>query len=273
MEKMANRDDKENDNDADGEITPEALAALNVLLDQGPGDDASEEEVEAFMKKFAETPGGSAMLQSLTDQLAEGGGELLREVMGQDLLEGKGSEPDWSLYRKPVSPLRLVYRIEPVASPPLSWRRLTLPSDASFFDLHLALEDAFALEGTGSHRFEWRENGQAAATFLSGPSEVLVGDDYCEFQNRPLDLFGEGATRLSYRQEGAKSLEFALEIEKMIEPSGGGGSGAGSPQCLGGAGPEPDFDPKEIEFRQPGPRSELGAGAGDVGPVGSVGSA
>ena len=124
------------------EISPEALQQLNALLEEGPGEDASEEEVEAFMKKFAETPGGSAMLKTLNQQLADGGGALLNEVLGQQL-PSLDEEPDWSLYQTPQSPLRLVFRIQPVAAQIPHWRRVTLPSDASFFDLHFALQDAF----------------------------------------------------------------------------------------------------------------------------------
>ena len=71
--------------EGDGEISPEALRALNELLAEGLPEDASEEEAEACMKKFASMPGGEQMLRALNRQLQEGGGELLNSIMGQEV--------------------------------------------------------------------------------------------------------------------------------------------------------------------------------------------
>ena len=44
--------------DAAGEITDESLRCFNEMMDAFPGDDASEEEVEAFMKEVMESDAG-----------------------------------------------------------------------------------------------------------------------------------------------------------------------------------------------------------------------
>jgi hypothetical protein len=240
------------DSEAD-EISPEALAELNALLEQGPGEDASEEEVEAFMKKFSETSGGAAMLKTLTEQLAEGGGGTLNKLLGQAMSMG-GNEIDWSNYHQPESPLRLVFRIQPVGAKMPYWRRLSLPADACFLDLHYALVDVFDLTEGGGHRFELRESGKVTATFLSGGAEVAEGDDYCELQNRPLDLFSEGAERLFYLLEGGEFCEFAVFMEKLIEPSSFENEAGFKPDCLGGEGPLPETNLRNIEFRVPSMR-------------------
>ena len=230
------------------EISVEALQQLNALLEKGPGEDASEEEVEVFMKKFAETPGGATMLKTLNQQLAEGGGALLNQLMGQDLPSLNG-EPDWSLYRAPQSPLRLVFRIEPVGAKIPHWRRLALPSDASFFDLHYALQDAFGLDSAAPHRFEWCEKDRVEATFLSGGAEVKEGDDYCEYQNRPLDLFSEGAERIFYYQEDEATPAILVKMEKVVEPNSFEIPEGFSPVCIDGKGPQDDFEPSKVTFR------------------------
>lgn len=230
------------------EISAESLQQLNALLEDGPGEDASEEEVEVFMKKFAETPGGSAMLKTLNQQLADGGGALLNEVLGQQLpslVDG----PDWSLYQAPKSPLRLVFRIQPIGAKVSYWRRVTLPTDASFYDLHFALQDAFEQFSTAPHRFEWCENERVEAVFLSGHAEVKGGDDYCEYQNRPLDLFSESVDRFFYYQDGAAIPAFIVLMEKVVEPNSFETPVAFGPCCIGGEGPEEGFEPSQVKFR------------------------
>ena len=234
-----------------GEISAEALSQLNALLDEGPGDDASEEEVAAFLKKVSGIPGGAAMLKTLTKELAEGGGDFLAGLLGSEVLVAEGGT-DWSLYQQPQSSLRLVFRVQPVGSKVVFWRRLTLPSDACFFDLHYALQDAFGLTGNGAHRFEWRRGSRIEATFLSGTGEVEEGDDYCEFQNRPLDLFSEGAERLFYLVEGSAFSEFAIFIEKLVEPNSFENQAGRKPECIGGEGPDLEFQAQLIQFRTPG---------------------
>lgn len=236
------------DDGAEGEISPEALQRLNALLDEGPGEDATEEEVEAFMKKFSKTEGGAEMLKTLTEQLAEGGGEMLAGFLGSKIPSSLGSGVP-SLYQAPQSPLRLVFHMQPVGAEILFWRRVTLPSDACFFDLRCALQDAFLLEGNGYDRIEWREGEKVIATFLSGDYQVKDGDDYCEFSNQPLDLFSEGVTKLFFCAEGSENCSFIISIEKLIEPSGFQNPVGTAPDCIGGQGPRSSFDPSSVEFR------------------------
>lgn len=250
--------------EGDGEISPEALRALNELLAEGLPEDASEEEAEACMKKFASMPGGEQMLRALNRQLQEGGGELLNSIMGQevgDLAEQEASSitsvPD--LYCQPRSFLRLVFRFQKGASGESCWRRVSLPSDASFYDLHLALQDSFFLSSNEPHRFEWRVGARVEATFLSGDAEVEQGDDYCEFQNRPLDFFTESVTKFCYclgSATAAKQQEFAVEIEKLIDSNQAKESknqSAFLPECLDGREGDVGFEPTAVVFRKPGP--------------------
>lgn len=238
----------ENIEASEGEISPEALQQLNELLDEGPGEDATEEEVADFMKKFTETEGGAAMLKGLTEQLAEGGGDLLSGLLGQEVPmveDGFGH----ALYEPPKNSLRLVFHLQAVASELSYWRRITLPADACFFDLHSALQDAFELRDESPHRIEWREGQKVAATFLSGDYEVKEGDDYCEYQNRPLDLFSEGVTGLFYCQADSSNPSYLITMEKLIDPNSFDSPVGVAPICIGGEGPGEDFKLSQIVFR------------------------
>lgn len=234
----------------EGEISPEALEQLNVLLDQAPGDDASEEEVSEFMAKFSATPGGGALLESLRKELAEGGGALLSGLLGQATNFDDGF--DVSLYRPPSSSLRLVFRVQDNGAKLPHWRRISLPSDACFYDLHLAAQDAFQLEGNGSFRFEWREGETVAATFLTVKGASVEGEDYCAFQNRPLDLFSEGVERLYYCLPASGVPELAVFMEKLIDRNSFENPSGSSPDCIGGQGPGEEFHCGQITFRTPG---------------------
>lgn len=237
--------------ESSGEISPESLQALNELLAAGPSEDASEEEVASFMAQFEALPGGGAMLQSVRQQLEAGGGEFLQALLGQGI---PAPEEDLvkELYRSPRSPMRLVFRIEEKGceSEP-RWRRLTLPSDASFYDLHLALQDVFGIRSPEVHRFEWRLGVRVEAVFLSGEETVAEGDDYCEFQNRPIDLFSEQVEEYFYCLGGSEPQEFVVQMEKVIAQGSTDWTSSLQPQCLSGADGGLDFEPSHIIFRDP----------------------
>ncbi len=240
------------------EISPESLQQLNALLEENTNKDLSEEEAAEVMKQVSAIPGGQALLNSLTQELSEGGGAFLGELLGQSSpIESGGDEFDVLLYQRPQSPLRLVFRVEVIAATRPYWRRLSLPTDASYCDLHFALEDAFESEdedvtlGQG-YRFEWRENDEVVATFLTGEESILQGDDYCVYQNQPIDLFSEGVERLLYLREGQSLPFLSVVMEKVIERNSFENQNGILPDCINGEGPSLGFEPSEITFRQPG---------------------
>ena len=236
-------------NEKDGEISPESLQALNDLLAQGPAENASEEEVEAFMAQFAAMPGGEEMLRGVGRQLCEGGEDLLRSLLGAEVAEGVG-ESVRKLYCKPSSLLRLVFRIEEEKGEGF-WRRISLPSDASYYDLHLMLQDAFGLRAREEYWFEWRVGKKVEAVFSDRESEVEDETDFCVFQNRPIDLFSEQVEKIFYSLRGEPLREFVVQMEKVIAPEKNEEAVSGKPVCLAGGGGEEDFDPESISFRVP----------------------
>ncbi|GHC52351.1 hypothetical protein [Roseibacillus persicicus] len=200
-----------------GEISPEDLARLNQILAQGPGADASDEEIDKLIEQVRAIPGGAAMWDSLQQQLAAGEGPLLDEVNAHRSadLEKASDLPDLGLYRTPESIFHLVYTIHP-QSKEIAWRRISLPLDACFYDLHYAVQDVFEQVNPSPHWFEYRVGDQVEMVIGQSGGE----DDYCEFQNRPADFFDEGAKEIFYRQEGAGAGGYRIVFEKVIEPTG-----------------------------------------------------
>ena len=205
-----------------GEISDESLRRFNELMAGFPSEDASEEEVEAFMKEVMEDEAGSQMLESFAEQLKEGGliGELLDE-----------EEEPASDYTPMESPARIIFKVELCESNPPIWRRFSLPGDASFFDLHLAIQDSFGWEDTHLHRFEMRTQRALEATFSSNPTDEEVKEnDFCGISNRVIDVSRGGWPSFHYVYDFGDRWEHLVTFENLV--------GAGEEETSLGLGPQ-----------------------------------
>ena len=108
-----------------GEISEDALRQLNELMEIGLGEDASDEEINVFMAKAMQIEGAAEMIQQFSEQMADGG--VLAEVLKTEA----ANEP----FAQLSSPARLIYLI----SKEDRSLRLSLPTDASFYELHAAI--------------------------------------------------------------------------------------------------------------------------------------
>ena len=175
------------------EISEDALRQLNELMEIGPGEDASDEEIDVFMAKAMQIEGAAEMIQQFSEQMADGG--VLAEVLKTEA----ANEP----FAQLSSPARLIYLI----SKEDRSLRLSLPTDASFYELHAAITEAFALEGKEGHHFELREDGEVEVVL----SEKDSGNSYCEKTNKVLDIYEAGVSIIHYLHAG----EHLVQIEAM----------------------------------------------------------
>jgi len=228
--------------DQGGEISAAALRQLNALLDAGPGENATDEEMDAFMAQIMALDGGAEAMKNLAEQIAEGG------VLENLLPEGSDSA---ILYTPVKSPTRIVFRAHIQEGTSQVWRRFSLASDACFYDLHCALQDVFEWRSLEPHRFELREGGVTEVVFSSATEQSGEEEDYCEFQNRMVDLFREGCASYHYCLEEESLPEVLVAVEKVTADDSGVGKTPLSPRLLGGEGPKETFDLAEIAFRNP----------------------
>lgn len=170
-----------------GEISPESLEKLNRLMEEGPGEEASEEEIAAFMKKAMAIEGAPELIAQFEEQLRSG-------VLSDMLKVEAENEP----FAQLKSPLRVIYRVGEV--------RLSLPSDASFFELHAALTEALSLDGKEDHRFELREGGEVEVVFGSGAGQ------YPEREHLVSDMIEAGVTDFYYLHGD----EYFVVIEDLV---------------------------------------------------------
>lgn len=207
---------------------------LNALLNEAPGDEASEEEVQAFFEKVLTEEGGEEMLKRLASAV-QGGASLDPAVEERRSLA--------AVYQKPSGDFRLVAKADLLEVSPVIWRRLSLPSTSSFFDIHCAIQDAFGWEDRHSHQFELRSpDGQVEASFGIGSGEAESDDDYCGVRNRAIDLFSEGVDTFHYRYQSPDDWSLLVKFEKVYQPDAGSQERLSQASLIGGQGFAPPED-------------------------------
>jgi len=204
---------------------------LDELLQNMPADGASEAEIEAFMEKVMATPGGAELIQDFAQKITAGGSldTMLKEEEAE--LE--------SLTLK--SPARFIFRIELIGTKPLVWRRLSLPADCAYLHLHGAIQDAFGWQNAQPHCFQVWEDGELELTFSSQNNDK----DYCEIENRIVDLFQENVSEFRYLYDPKSDWSHRVVIEDFcpagrngtsedLRPKAHDGEGHGPPEACGG---------------------------------------
>ncbi len=220
--------------EAGGEISDESLRRFNELMDGFPGEDASEEEVEDFMKKVMESDAGAQMIGSFSEQLKEGG--LLDQLINEDEA-GSGLQ-----YEPLKSSARIIFKVELCGCETTMWRRFSLPGDASFFDLHLAIQDSFGWEDRHLHQFELRSRRELEATFTSTPGDEEKENEYGGFENRVIDVVQSGWPNFHYVYDFGDWWEHLVTFENLVSAGQEGTSLGLSPMMHDGQGLCPPED-------------------------------
>ncbi len=198
---------------------------LDELLAQMPQPDASEAEIEAFMEKVMATPGGAELIQDFAQKITAGGS-----------LDTMLKEEEARLEKAALkSPARFIVRIEILDTKPLVWRRLSLPADCAFLDLHRAIQDAFGWSGLHEHRFEIWEDGQLEITFSSANDE----SHYCEAENRIIELFRESVLEFRYLYDSKSKWWHRVVVEDFVQAGVKGSSQEMKPHLHEGEGHGP----------------------------------
>ncbi|YCM44173.1 plasmid pRiA4b ORF-3 family protein [Verrucomicrobiaceae bacterium 227] len=242
-----------------GEVEAGSLARLEELLERMPAEGADEAEVDAFMEEVMALDGGMEMIRGLAEPL------------------GKISITEESEYVRPVSVARLMFRVEILGTKPGIWRRVSMPADVSFFDLHCAIQDSFGWLDVGEHRFEVREGGEVELVFQRKPAEM----EFDEVTSPVSELVLNGVSQFHYvygsdeRWDHLIQIEGAAGVSEDAVPKMAGGEGLCPPEGVGGAegfrqflegnhplvqeyGPElvarireGEFDSEAVRFRDP----------------------
>ncbi len=162
--------------------------------------------------------------------------------------------------------------------PPI-WRRIQVPGTYTFWDLHVAIQDAMGWEDYHLHEFVMRHPKMGGVWRICTPFEedLLTADVRHEREERIADWFTEDNRRALYRYDFGDSWEHWVELEEILPEEAGidyprcvGGARACPPEDCGGVGGyeaivsgksefmehyrdyDPErFDPKKVEFDDP----------------------
>jgi len=150
----------------------------------------------------------------------------------------------------------LRFRIELLEISPPVWRRIEVPDDYSFWDLHVAIQDAMGWKDSHLHAFEVIDTIEIGIPDPDGETTVIAG-----WKLKLRKHFKSPGDKLVYEYDFGDSWRHSvlLEAVSLAEP------GSQYPQCLEGArkcppedcGGPPGFedflgvisDPNHVEYK------------------------
>lgn len=141
----------------------------------------------------------------------------------------------------PEEPPALQLRVDLLLMPYPVWRRLVLPGRSSFWDLHVAIQDAMGWHDKHLHRFTLDDPGRGEHIRLGIPDDssfhglddVLAGWEY------PLTRFcSPGGPSMLYTYDLGDEWQHEVSLEGFLH----GWSPAGLPACSEGEGTCPPED-------------------------------
>jgi hypothetical protein len=132
-------------------------------------------------------------------------------------------------------------RVDLLLMPAPVWRRLLVSGDATFWDFHVAIQDAFAWQDRHLHQFvvdDPRDGrrlrlGIPGDSLLDGPESVLPGWEY-----RVGAYLRPGASTVLYSYDFGDEWQHEVALEEVVNIM----SNTGLPRCLSGEGQAPPED-------------------------------
>jgi hypothetical protein len=193
------------------DINEEDMEEINSLLGQAPNEDSTPEEILNFMEKLSKNPKANKILEHFLEEHPE----LMQEIDSSD------NAP--KLYTPPKSRRRYVFRVDIARAKPPIWRRISLPEDASFFDLHLAIQAAFGWSGFHLHAFEIGNGYRDRLTIdWLGDDEdnnhiFYHAEKRQELNTQLKDIFSSTQKSAHYTYDFGDSWDHTVKFEKEID--------------------------------------------------------
>ena len=133
------------------------------------------------------------------------------------------------------------YRIELAGVKPLIWRKILVPADYSFWDLHVAIQDAMGWLDYHLHEFTVKDPGTGATARIGIP-ETEDDDVMAGWEIPVAGFFQSPETACEYSYDFGDDWQHAVIFEGAVELDPGqpdlaciAGEGACPPEDCGGA--------------------------------------
>jgi len=115
----------------------------------------------------------------------------------------------------------LQFRIDLLGIRPPIWRRILVPETYSFWDLHVAIQDAMGWVDYHLHEFLIRDPGSDTMRHIGIPPEVYGGDGYGEeievdWDVRIADIFSIENNSVTYLYDFGDGWEHRIRFEKRF---------------------------------------------------------
>jgi Plasmid pRiA4b ORF-3-like protein len=135
------------------------------------------------------------------------------------------------------------FRVELLRVEPIVWRRIQIASDCTFWDLHIAIQGAFAWNDSHLHEFTVKAAPGGRVQRFGVPMDE---DDYAEPDDRPLpdwehyvsDHLSIRNARASYCYDFGDDWQHAIVLEEILPAS----PGKKYPRCTAGERAAPPDD-------------------------------
>jgi pRiA4b ORF-3-like protein len=133
--------------------------------------------------------------------------------------------------RGPGRILQFKITLEGIA-PPI-WRRIQVPADYTFWDLHVAIQDAMGWDDCHLHQFVFHGEDESSYVYLGipddegveGEADILPGWEY-----RVIDQLERPGDCVVYEYDFGDAWEHAILLEEILPPARGGRY----PRCVAG---------------------------------------
>lgn len=122
---------------------------------------------------------------------------------------------------------------------PLVWRRIQVPETYSFWDLHVAIQDAMGWKDCHLHEFVLADSKTGRPKRIGIPDEEMPDERSCLAGWKvPINRYlTYGTDPVRYRYDFGDDWEHTLEFEEILPDDGGV-----YPRCVAGAGACPPED-------------------------------
>jgi hypothetical protein len=125
------------------------------------------------------------------------------------------------------------FKIELEEISPTIWRRIIVPSDYNFWDLHVAIQDSMGWNDSHLHHFEIRGKGKRKATHIGIPDFDRMSDmeEVCPGWEIPVFVyFNDLGVTAKYIYDYGDSWMHTIQLEGYLYPE----KGIKYPICIGG---------------------------------------
>ena len=132
----------------------------------------------------------------------------------------------------------LQLRVELQHIEPLIWRRLQVPGDCTFWDLHVAIQSAFAWNDSHLHEFRPVGQGDGKPRFGLPFNDFDDHPPLAGWEHRVAEVLTRANPRLEYEYDFGDGWEHLIVLEDILEAA----PGKSYPRCTAGerAGPPDD---------------------------------